>query len=142
MFRKKTLELSASVGKVRTVLEGQLNKRRPTGKIGEGKFSLFKCLGSLDQGGFFYFQINGEFAKTESGTRLTYRVLPDVATCGILLIVTVALLTVLVGLLGGKVSGDLALTVVAVHVIMWGYSLWGMQDIGERFETRITGKDA
>ncbi len=142
MFRKKTLELTASVGKVRTVLEGQLNKRRPIGKIGEGKFNLYKCLGSLDQGGFFYFRINGDFTKTENGTRVTYRVLPDTATCGILLVITIALITVLAGLLAGKDYGDLALTVVAVNVIMWGYSLWGMKDIGERFEARLTGKDA
>lgn len=134
MLRYKERQLNASQGKVRTALESQLNKRRPTGKVQENKFSLFKCLGSLDQGGFFYFQIAGDFAKTESGTRVRYRVLPDTATCGILLIVTVALLTVLIGLLGGKVSSDLALTVLAVNVIMWGYSVWGVKDLGERFE--------
>ena len=142
MFRKKTLKLTASQGKVRTVLEGQLNKRRPIGKVEDGKFSLFKCLGSMDQGGFFYFHIKGDYEKCESGTKLTYRVLPDTATCGILLVITIALVTVLASLLGGSFNGDLALTVVAVNVIMWGYSLWGMQDIGRRFETLFAPEEA
>ena len=134
MLRYKERQLNASRGQVRTALEGQLNKRRPVGRVQENKFSLFKCLGSLDQGGFFYFQIAGDFEKTASGTRVRYRVLPDTATCGILLIITVALLTVLIGLAGGRVSGDAALTVAAVNVIMWGYSIWGVKDLGQRFE--------
>ncbi len=142
MFRKKNLELNLTVNQVRSRLEGQLNKRRPIGKVEEDKFSLFKCLGSLDQGGFFYFNIAGTYEKTENGSSVTYRVLPDLATCGILLVITIALLTVLAGMLAGKVSGDMALTVVAVNVIMWGYSLWGMKDLGERFESLFAGKKA
>ena len=55
MFRKKTLQLTTAAGNVRKCLEGQLNKRRPTGKVEGGKFSLYKNLGTKDQGGFFYF---------------------------------------------------------------------------------------
>ena len=142
MFGKKTLHLNLRDTQVRGRLESQLNKRRPTGKVEAGKFSLYKCLGSMDQGGFFYFNITGDYAKTEKGMQVTYRVLPDIATCGILLCVTLALITVLVGLLAGKVNGDLTLTVVAVNVIMWGYSIWGMKDLGERFETLFAGKEA
>ena len=141
MFRKKTLGLNISVNKVRTILEGQLNKRRPIGKVEEGSFSLYKCLGSMDQGGFFYFNITGNYTKDENRAVLTYRVLPDTATCLILLVISIALLTILAGLLDGKFNSDLALTVVAVNVIMWGYSLWGMKDLGDRFETLFAHKE-
>ena len=137
MFQKKTLQLTLAPGNVRRMLEGQLNRRRPTGKVEDGKFSLYKNLGSHDQGGFFYFQIAGEFAKTEGGTRVSYRVLPDTATCLILLVISIALLTVLGSLLGGKFNGDLALTVLAVNVIMWGYSLWGMKELGGKSEDSL-----
>lgn len=137
MFGQRTLELNTSVSKVRTCLEGQLSKRRPTGWLRAEKFSLYKCLGSKDQGGFFYFQITGEVAQSGDGTRVTYRVLPDLATCLILLCISVAMITVLAGLLSGKVSGDLVLTVLAVNVIMWGYSLWGVKDLGARFESHL-----
>ena len=141
MFGKKTLELSLRDTQVRGRLESQLNKRRPVGRVEESKFSLFKCLGSMDQGGFFYFNITGEYAKTESGSRVTFRVLPDTATCLILLVISIALLTILAGLLGGKFNGDLALTVVAVNVIMWGYACWGVKDLGERFEALFAEKN-
>ena len=137
MFRKKTLALPVSTGKVRAILEGQLNKRRPVGRVEVEKFSLFKCLGSMDQGGFFYFHISGDYAKTESRTRLAYRVLSDSATCGILLVITIALITVLAAMLGGRGNGDLALTVVAVNVIMWG-----IKDISRRFEALFAPEDA
>jgi hypothetical protein len=138
MFRKKTLELNLRVTQVRARLEGQLNKRRPIGKVEEGRFSLYKCLGSMDQGGFFYFNITGDYSKTENGARIAYRVLPDTATCLILLVISIALLTILAGLLGGKFNSDLALTVIAVNVIMCGYSLWGMKNLGERFKELFT----
>ncbi len=142
MFYKKTLELNLRDTQVRGRLETQLNKRRPVGKVEENTFSLFKCLGSMDQGGFFYFHIAGSYEKTESGSRLTYRVLPDTATCGILLVITIALITVLASLLTGRFNGDLALTVVAVNVIMWGYAIWGIRDLSERFEALFHTKDA
>ncbi len=142
MFRKKIIQLTTAAGNVRAALEGQLNKRRPTGKVEGGKFSLYKNLGSKDQGGFFYFRIAGEFAKVEGGTRVSYRVLPDTATCLILLVISIAMLTVLGSMLGGKFNGDLALTVLAVNVIMWGYSVWGMKDIGEKFEALLTDTQA
>lgn len=137
MFHKKELALSVPMVTVRECLEHQLNKRRPTGWLREPRFSLYKCLGSNEVGGFFYFRIAGAFSQTAGGTLVTYRILPDLATCSILLLLAIALISSMAGVLGGKDDGSFVLMTLAVNGIIWAYVLWGMSALAQRFEESL-----
>jgi len=142
MFRQRTLTVSRPVQKISSILESQIGKIPPYGKVADGHFTIYRRMphrwrykGMIQPRCCF----RGTFSQTGAKTQIVYRAIPSIGYLLALVLFLVAFLATIPMAIQGGIHLGISVGFAIANLAIWYDGISGYKKLIREFESKLLG---